>query len=155
MEINEINSSRLVIEESLYILEDCIQCDALSSANSTIIRQHIQRLKYFYSPWFDFTYAESGSYFYAAVHCMQNKFINQTDLHGVIFTNEFRDSISCLTNVSLYALNPGSHKSLFIDDLIRLGHIWRYTDYNDMQSLLLFALQSMRENFQQSNINII
>lgn len=155
MAIKEISSARLVIEESLQILEDCIRCDGLSSVNSTIIRQHIQRLKYFYSPWFDFTHAESGSYFYAALHCMQNKYIDQAEMHSINFTKKFRDSLGCLTNVSLYALNPVSHKSLFIEDLIRLGHIWRYTEYNDMQSLLLFALQSMREDFQQSNINII
>jgi hypothetical protein len=155
MQIKETNPARLVIEESLHILEDCIQCDALSAVNSTIIRQHIQRLKYFYSPWFDFTHAESGSYFYAALHCMQHKYINQADFHSIIFTKKFSDSISCLTNVSLYALNPRSHKSLFIEDLIKLGHIWQYSDYDDMQSLLLFALQSMREDFQQSNKDII
>jgi len=154
MELNNNTSTHLVIEESLQILEDCTQCGALSSINSNIIRQHIQRLKSFYSPWFDFTHAESGSYFYAALHCMLNQYIEKGDAYHINFSTEFTESMHCLANISLHALNPNAHKYQLIEHLIKLGHIWRYTEYDDMQSLLIFALQSMRNNLIQSNSHL-
>ena len=85
METKNNTSAFLVIEESLQMLEDCIQCGTLSSTNSTIIKQHIQRLKKFYSPLFDVTHAESGSYFYATLHCMLKQYIEQVNSNQINF----------------------------------------------------------------------
>ena len=58
------NDPILVLEETLFILEECLQGDNSLLLNSTVVSHHIQVLKKFYSPGFDFDYSETGSYFF-------------------------------------------------------------------------------------------
>ena len=53
---SKLSAELLKLEETLTILEE------LLNNNHNVTRQHIQQLKVFYSPLFDFDYSESVSY---------------------------------------------------------------------------------------------
>ena len=138
----------LQLEETLQILEESIQHDAFSTSST---KQHIQRLKSFYSPRFDFEFSESGSYYYAALHCVCDRYLNDDCKHNVFLSSEFKQSLSCLLEISRLSLNSKNHQTSIVEELLLLAKLWGLNETLDIPTLLLQALVKMRSNLLASH----
>lgn len=73
----------LMLEESLFILEECLLGDNSLLRDPIIVSHHIQTLKRFYSPDFELDFSESGSYFYAALHSIDNCYVSPSAIYHI------------------------------------------------------------------------
>ena len=144
--LNKNANAWLILDESLQILQDCLQADTNICQNSAITKNHIQRLKYFYSPWFDFEYSESGSYFYATLKCTHAYYLNLPSEKQANISPNFSESLDRLLDISLYALSPTLNQRMMIEHMVKLASIWEYQHCDDMQTLLLFVFNKMRKS---------
>ena len=135
----------LTIEETLTNLDECLDNDRRST------QQHIQTLKTFYSPLFDFDYSESGSYYYAGLRSLCHHYIEQpvADLN---LSDAFKHSLITLEQVSLLSLDRQKNHSALTDQLLALADVWQLNQTMDVPELIQQALRKMRYDVIQSNL---
>ena len=137
------NTTVLKLEETFMILEECLKCDDTPFPSSTIKPHHVQRLKDFYSPQFDFEYSESGSYFYAALKVVSA--INfKSESPEFYFSDQFKRSLEYLLQISLLSLDYQRNQHRLTEQLILLADLWGLHDTLDMQLLIINVLSKMR-----------
>ena len=141
---NNLSASVLQLEESLIILEECLQFDNSPFPNSSINSFHIERLKEFYSPGFDFEYSESGSYVYAALRVISAHYLEEQALYQISFSEKFRCSLEYLIDVSLLSTAYRSNRHAVNDKLVALAELWDLQNITDMDHLLITVLARMR-----------
>ena len=138
------NSTVLRLEETFMILEECLQCDDTPFPISTIKPHHVQRLKKFYSPQFDFEFSESGSYFYAALKVASASSLKSEPAEFYFLSDQFKRSLEYLLQVSLLSLNYQNNQHRITEQLILLADLWQLHDTLDMQLLVINVLSKMR-----------
>ena len=144
MEVSEQNRAILALEETLQILEECIQENALDLTLTPVICSHIQRLKSLYSPEFDFEHSESGSYFYAAIRCSGDCFLSAQSKNPVPLSDKFRDSFAILQDISLLSLSYKKSKLALSEKFMSLSELWGLRRTMNVQQTLIAALSEMR-----------
>ena len=138
------NPTLLRLEETFMILEECLQCDDTPFPSSTIKPHHIQRLKDFYSPQFDFEFSESGSYFYAALKVVSANSLKSESAGSYFLSDQFNRSLDYLLQISLLSLDYQSNRHRVTERLILLADLWQLHDTLDMQILIINVLSKMR-----------
>ena len=113
----------LRLEETFMILEECLKSDDSPFPNSSIKSHHIQRLKDFYSPQFDFEYSESGSYFYAALQVLYTNSVQSEITKVRNFSTRFRSSLKYLLEISLLSLDYQNNQHRITEQLILLSDL--------------------------------
>lgn len=143
--------SILVLEETLYILEECLQGDNFLLLNSPVISNHIQTLKNCYSPEFDFDYSETGSYFFAALSAIDRCYIGTDALYHISLSDKFIESLHHLLHISRLSINYRSYNQSIIDHLLTLANLWNLHHAMDMRALILQTLSLMRTEIKYLN----
>lgn len=138
------HSGTLILEETLFILQECLQVDRSCFPASTIENHHIQKLKTFYSPRFDFDHSESGSYFFATLQSIHVCFIDKNADYKISLSRNFKISLECLLDISMLSMNYRKNKHIVIEQLISLSGIWGLNTTLDIQSLIIQILEEMR-----------
>ena len=141
----------LMLEESLFILEECLQRDNSLLQDPIIVSHHIQTLKRFYSPDFDLDYSESGSYFYAALLSIDNCYVDPGAIYHTPLSSRFINSLQRLLHMSRLSLNFRMHRCEIIEQLQSLSSLWKLHSTMDMQSLVLQVLTLMRSELADHN----
>ena len=134
----------LALEETLVILEECLQGDNSVLLDSAMISSHIKTLKHYYSPEFDFDYSETGSYFYAALNSIHRCYIESDACYQLDFTDIFKASLQHLLCISRLSINYRTYKHTIVDHLLALAKLWRLQHAMDMRILMLQTLALMR-----------
>ena len=140
-----ISADILKLEETLTILEELLAND------QHVTRQHIQQLKVFYSPLFDFDYSESGSYFYAAVKSLCLHHEEPADESGLILSEHFKNSLTRLEKIAMLSLNRQKNQSAFVSELLAMANLWDLNQTLDVSDMLQQVLRAMRYDAIQSN----
>lgn len=140
----QLSSDLLTIEETLTILEECLNHSNHGS------QQHIQTLKTFYSPLFDFDYSESGSFFYAGVKSLYHHTIERSST-DIIFSASFKHSMVSLEKISLLILDRQKNQSALTNELLQLASVWQLNQTLDVPDLIQQALCKMRYDVMQTN----
>jgi len=143
-EDSQFSSDLLTIEETLTILEECL------NHNSHGTQQHIQTLKTFYSPVFDFDYSESGSFFYAGVKSLCHHTIERSST-DLILSGAFKQSLITLEKVSLLILDRQKNQSALTNQLLQLAAVWQLNQTLDVPDLIQQAISKMRYDVMQTN----
>lgn len=139
-----LSSHLLTIEETLTILEECL------NHNNHGSQQHIQTLKTFYSPVFDFDYSESGSFFYAGVKSLYQHAIELSSTN-LMLSDTFKESLITLEKVSLLMLDQQKNQSALTNQLLQLSSVWQLNQTLDVPDLIQQALRKMRYDVMQTN----
>lgn len=142
---SKLSAELLKLEETLTILEE------LLNNNHNVTRQHIQQLKVFYSPLFDFDYSESGSYFYAAVKSLCQQYLLPTDTTGLLLSNRFRVSLNLLEQIGMLSLNREKNQSALVSELLAMAELWNLNQTLDVSDMLQQVLRAMRYDALESN----
>lgn len=151
MHIHADTNPILVLEETLIILEECLQGDKSLVLDSVIVSNHMQTLKNYFSPEFDFDYSETGSYFYAALNGINKYYIGPDAVYQLPLSVKFTDSLQHLTQISRLSINYRSYKQTIIDHLLALSAIWDLQQTMDMRMLILQTLSLMRTEINDLN----
>lgn len=141
----------LMLEESLFILEECLQRDNSLLQDPIIVSHHIQTLKRFYSPDFDLDFSESGSYFYAALLSIDNCYVSPGAIYHIPLSIRFKNSLEGLLHISRLSINFRMHRYEIIERLQSLSSLWKLHNTMDMQLLILQALTLMRSDLADNN----
>lgn len=139
-----LSSDLLKLEETLLILEELLVNDQKH------VRQHIQRLKVFYSPLFDFDHSESGSYFYAAIKSLCHYYL-AFDTTSVILSERCQTSLTLLEKVSLLSLDRRKNHTTLVSELLTLASLWQLEHSLDVSDMLRHVLAAMRYDAMRSN----
>ena len=143
--------STLVLEETLFILEECLQGDNSLLLDSPIVSNHIQTLKNCYSPEFDFDYSETGSYFFAALSAIDRCYIGADTLYQLPLSEKFNESLHHLLQISRLSINYRSYNQTIIDHLLTLANLWNLQHSMDIRLLILQTLSLMRSEIKELN----
>ncbi len=133
------NTAVLKLEESLIILERCLQSDDSSSATSL----YIKRLKQIYSPILDFKHSRAGACFYAALRCICICYFEQKATYHLPLSRDFKRSLQCLLSISMPGIDYRKTNSCRIEKLILLGEIYNLQSTTNMRSRILLTLANM------------
>ncbi len=144
-------NSILVLEETLFILEECLQGDNSLVLDAPIVSHHIQTLKNCYSPEFDFDYSETGSYFFAALSAIDRCYIGADTLYQLPLSDKFTESLHHLLHISRLSINYRSYNQTIIDHLLTLANLWSLQQSLDMRLLILQTLSLMRSEIKALN----
>lgn len=147
------NNPILVLEETLFILEECLQGDNSLLLDSTVVSHHIQVLKKYYSPGFDFDYSETGSYFFAALNSINRVYLGPDAIYFFKFCDKFSKSLDYLIRISRLSINYRSYKNSIIDHMLALAKLWNLHHAMDMRILLLRVLSLMRAEVLEIDID--
>ena len=150
---NHANSSPLLaLEETLFILEECLQGDNSLLLDSPIVSDHIQTLKSCYSPEFDFDFSETGSYFFAALSAIDRCYIGANTLYKLPLSEKFTKSLHHLLHISRLSINYRSYNQTIVDHLLSLANLWNLQHAMDMRVLILQTLSLMRLEIKELNV---
>ena len=141
MSLLAVSTSILQLEESLLILEESLQPDTIEPDTR---KRHIHRLKQFYSPLFDFEHSESGSYYYAALKCIEETYINTDSTDKLPLSSLFKQSTTCMLRINTLSLDTKRNKNGIAESLIELAQLWQLYQSHDMADLLTKVLSQMR-----------
>ena len=141
----------LLLEETLFILEECLQGDNSLLLDSPIVSKHIQTLKICYSPEFDFDYSETGSYFFAALSAIDRCYIGPDTRYQFPLSDKFIESLQHLLHISRLSINYRSYNQTIIDHLLTLANLWNLHHAMDMRVLILQTLSLMRLEIKELN----
>lgn len=142
----------LMLEESLFILEECLHRDNSLLQDPIIVSHHIQTLKRFYSPDFDLDFSESGSYYYAALLSINNCYVSPDAIYHIPLSIRFINSLEDLLHISRLSINFRMHRYKIIEHLQSLSNLWNLHSTLDMQSLILQVLTQMRSDLAGNNM---
>ncbi len=131
----------LQLEETLIILEESLKQPLVDLADS---KNHILRLKQFYSPLFDFEHSESGSYYHAALRCIKATYLDDDANCKLSFSPIFVNSISCMLKLNTLALDTKHNKNGITESLLELAELWNLQQSHDMAELLVNIINGMR-----------
>ena len=146
---NHANSSPLLaLEETLFILEECLQGDNSLLLDSPIVSDHIQTLKSCYSPEFDFDYSETGSYFFAGLNAIDRCYIGADALFQLPLSDRFAESLRHLHHISRLSINYRTYNQTIIDHLLSLASLWNLHHAMDMRAVILQSLSLMRSEIK-------
>ena len=142
--LNDLSEGLLQLEESLIILEECLQSDHSPFPSTSINSFHIERLKKFYSPRFDFEFSESGSYIYATLRMISVYYLEEEAIYSISFSERFKDSLECLLDISMLSTAYRSNQQAITEKLVTLATLWGLQHISDMESLITTVLANMR-----------
>ena len=138
------NDAKLILEETLYILQECLQNRKSTFPATSIESHHIKKLKAFYSPQFDFDHSDSGSYFFAALQSIKAQFIDNPADQEISLSINFKQSLECLLDISMLSMNYRKNQNAVIEQLLSLAGRWDLHHSMDIQSLMISILEKMR-----------
>ena len=142
--LSDLSDSLLQLEESLIILEECLQIDNSPFPNKSISSFHVERFKKFYSPRFNLEYSESGSYVYAALRVISVYYLEEPAIYQIPFSDRFKRSLEYLLDISLLSMAYRSNKHVVTEKLVILAEMWGLQEVADMENLLTTVLVRMR-----------
>ena len=143
MSLSKTSTALLQLEESLLILEESLQRPAFQNATN---KKHIQRLKQFYSPLFDFEHSESGSYYYATLRCIKSTYLDDDAIYHLPLSPLFIQTIYCLLEINTLSLDTKRNKNGIAEALIKLANLWDLHNTNDIADLIMDVVSKLRED---------
>lgn len=132
----------LQLEETLIILQECLQQPSLNNSPN---KKHIARLKQLYSPLFDFEHSESGSYYHAALQCIKYTYIDNKDNQQLDLPPLFINSMLCLLDINTLSLDMKRNNNSITEKLLELSELWSLHQSQDMADLISVALLNMHK----------
>ena len=143
MSLTKTSSALLQLEETLLILEESLEFPAFQNATN---KKHIQRLKQFYSPLFDFEHSESGSYYYATLRCIKSTYLDEDATYKLSLSPLFTSTILCLLEINTLSLDTKRNKNGITDALVKLANLWGLHNTNDIADLIIAVVSKLRED---------
>lgn len=143
IDILDKHSAYLQLEETLHILEDSLQHNLFYYS---LEKRYIQRLKQLYSPRFDIEHSETGSYYYAALQCINSLYLDKESIYQIVLSEKFVTSMNYLLEINSFALDTNNHQSKLTESLLSLSKLWGLETTLDIADLLVKALMQMRSD---------